>query len=158
MNPAAVLHEASHAVVGRALGIPIIEVTPDYVTTMQPSKFPATEEMSARLLKLAIIDLAATEIEPLRNREEDELNALGRVGIVASMFAHPETDDVYVRGEVLRVLEQVRRRATRVDNNRDTIERVAAALADGNVLDQDAVDALMVGDKMEEPSDGNGAQ
>lgn len=151
MNPAAVLHEASHAVVGRALGIPIIEVTPDYVTTMQPSKFPATEEVSAQLLKLAIIDLAATEIEPPRNRGEDELNALTRVGIISSMFAHPETDDEYVRGEVLRVLEQARRRATQiVDDNRDAIERVAAALADGERLDQDAVDALMVGDKVAE--------
>jgi hypothetical protein len=143
-------HESAHAVVAAAVGLKIAHISIDpadpHVKTRYRIERSPVEQIVV-LTHLALTDLAGAVVEnEVEPRIADERNALERcIEIVAlrhGVEKGKHTASMHAEAYDLRQRLRSQARAL-VDANLRAIERLAAALADGKVLDQDAVDALV---------------
>jgi hypothetical protein len=149
---ATAIHEAGHAVIARLADLHLVRVSageqPGVRTRFQ---LGSGAEAEATLQKLILVDLAGqtAECHALRGDawRADEENAAARIVEVTrlryGLEQHAElTDAQHVEAAgLLKILRETA--AALVAANFPSIERVAAALAGGETLDQADVDALL---------------
>jgi hypothetical protein len=144
VDPATALHEASHAVCARLLGLEVTKASAGADAGVR-TRWQMTE---GSLQKAILVDLAGqlAELHSLRERwRSDERNALSRalriVLLRRGLRDEQLTDELHAEAQEL--VEQLRAEAeTLVGDNWAAISRVAGALADHPLI-QAEVDALL---------------
>jgi hypothetical protein len=144
-------HEAAHAVIASVVGLKITGISidphdPHVKTRHRIGSTPV--EQAVILTHLALTDLAGTVVEEqVEPRIADERNALERcIEIVALRHGGVEKSKhtALMHAEAYDLRQRLRSQArVLVDANLRAIERLAAALADGKVLDQAQIDELI---------------
>ena len=157
-NAAVAAHEAGHAVVARSLGVMVVRASAKpgaagVVTRWRRTGVPA--EYAATMEKLLLVDLSGQLAEYRATGQfdgnawrADERNALSRalrLILDENHLRDDELDDGH-RATAAALVERLRPKAAAlVEEN--PAKRVAAALADGQILTGSEVDALMAEQK-----------